>query len=407
MIKSFCFTTQSLLFAAMLGWLGSAASAAPVGTTTIYGTGQPSTTYAGGTINAGDTVRLNDGTANVTANIVDNGTLDFNQSSGTLTISGTVSGNGTLSLSNTGTLNLTGGSAVGGGVALDMTTSAAAGLLQIRSGTGAFYVGYTGTGSLTLAGGNVDTGAFTISNTSSAFGSVTMSSGTLSADNIGIGSSGTGTFDMTGGRIDCLSPYIGNNAPGVGTFTMSGGTVTSAGSGMGVGYSGKGLLNLNGGSFSNSAGGYVAYNLGSSGTVNVTSGTLAVSTEMSLGRLGNATLNLSGGRVSSGYGSLGSGTSGIAMAAIVASPSGLRAAWPQPAQVAAPPPRADDAAHRGLTVAEVEREYKRQTSLRTFATNEDVTAMVRYLVSPAGARISGQALTIDGHTESLSLDMEA
>jgi NAD(P)-dependent dehydrogenase (short-subunit alcohol dehydrogenase family) len=68
---------------------------------------------------------------------------------------------------------------------------------------------------------------------------------------------------------------------------------------------------------------------------------------------------------------------------------------------------AADAAHRGLTVAEVEREYKRQTSLRTFATSGDVTAMVRYLVSPAGARISGQALTIDGHTESLSLDMEA
>ncbi|WP_298193610.1 SDR family oxidoreductase [Novosphingobium sp.] len=68
---------------------------------------------------------------------------------------------------------------------------------------------------------------------------------------------------------------------------------------------------------------------------------------------------------------------------------------------------AADAAERGLTVAEVEHEYKRQTSLRTFATKEDVTAMVRYLMSPAGARISGQAIAIDGHTESLSLDMEA
>ena len=68
---------------------------------------------------------------------------------------------------------------------------------------------------------------------------------------------------------------------------------------------------------------------------------------------------------------------------------------------------AADAAERGLTVAEVEHEYKRQTSLRTFATAGDVTAMVQYLMSPAGARISGQALAIDGHTESLSLDMEA
>ncbi|WP_421846553.1 SDR family oxidoreductase [Novosphingobium sp.] len=68
---------------------------------------------------------------------------------------------------------------------------------------------------------------------------------------------------------------------------------------------------------------------------------------------------------------------------------------------------AADAAERGLTIEEVEREYKRQTSLRTFATREDVTAMVQYLMSPAGARISGQAIAIDGHTESLALDMEA
>lgn len=68
---------------------------------------------------------------------------------------------------------------------------------------------------------------------------------------------------------------------------------------------------------------------------------------------------------------------------------------------------AADAAERGLTTEDVEREYKRQTSLRTFATKEDVAAMVQYLMSPAGARISGQALAIDGHTESLSLDMEA
>ena len=68
---------------------------------------------------------------------------------------------------------------------------------------------------------------------------------------------------------------------------------------------------------------------------------------------------------------------------------------------------AADAAARGLTVAEVEAEYKRQTSLRTFASAGDIADMVVYLTSPAGARISGQALSIDGHTESLSLDMEA
>jgi NAD(P)-dependent dehydrogenase (short-subunit alcohol dehydrogenase family) len=68
---------------------------------------------------------------------------------------------------------------------------------------------------------------------------------------------------------------------------------------------------------------------------------------------------------------------------------------------------ASDAEARGLPAADVEAEYKRQTSLRTFVTSEDIADMVMYLTSPAGQRISGQALAIDGHTEGLSMDMEA
>lgn len=91
-------------------------------------------------------------------------------------------------------------------------------------------------------------------------------------------------------------------------------------------------------------------------------------------------------------------------------PEGIRANALCPASVEGP--RIDrviaaDAAARGLTVAEVEAEYKRQSSLRTFATNDDIVGMVRFLTSPAGQRISGQALAIDGHTESLSLDMDS
>jgi len=91
-------------------------------------------------------------------------------------------------------------------------------------------------------------------------------------------------------------------------------------------------------------------------------------------------------------------------------PEGIRANALCPASVEGP--RIDrviaaDAAARGLTVDEVEREYKRQSSLRAFATNDDIVGMVRFLTSPAGQRISGQALAIDGHTESLSLDLDA
>lgn len=65
-----------------------------------------------------------------------------------------------------------------------------------------------------------------------------------------------------------------------------------------------------------------------------------------------------------------------------------------------------DAKARGMSVEAVEHEYKRQISLREFTRTDDVVAMVRFLVSSGGERISGQALTIDGHTEGLSMDLE-
>jgi len=41
-------------------------------------------------------------------------------------------------------------------------------------------------------------------------------------------------------------------------------------------------------------------------------------------------------------------------------------------------------------------------SLRRFVDAEDVAALVLFLTSDAGAKISGQALPVDGHTEGLS-----
>lgn len=64
-----------------------------------------------------------------------------------------------------------------------------------------------------------------------------------------------------------------------------------------------------------------------------------------------------------------------------------------------------DAQARNLSVETVESEYKRQLSLREFTRTDDIVAMVRLLVSDGGARISGQALAIDGHTEGFSMDL--
>ncbi|MEX0922497.1 MAG: SDR family oxidoreductase [Rhodovibrionaceae bacterium] len=45
--------------------------------------------------------------------------------------------------------------------------------------------------------------------------------------------------------------------------------------------------------------------------------------------------------------------------------------------------------------------YTAMTSLRCFVSGADIANMILFLASPAGARISGQALAVDGHTERL------
>lgn len=55
----------------------------------------------------------------------------------------------------------------------------------------------------------------------------------------------------------------------------------------------------------------------------------------------------------------------------------------------------------GRPIAEVRAQVTRQNSLHTFVQAQDIANMVRFLCSPAGNKISGQALSIDGHTETL------
>ena len=46
--------------------------------------------------------------------------------------------------------------------------------------------------------------------------------------------------------------------------------------------------------------------------------------------------------------------------------------------------------------------FLRRVSMRTFVTREDVAGLVVFVCSDAAAKISGQALAVDGHTESLT-----
>lgn len=63
---------------------------------------------------------------------------------------------------------------------------------------------------------------------------------------------------------------------------------------------------------------------------------------------------------------------------------------------------ARDAAERGVDADKIRQVYLRQTSLRCFVSAEEIAATVLFLTSGKAAKISGQALSIDGHTETLA-----
>lgn len=64
---------------------------------------------------------------------------------------------------------------------------------------------------------------------------------------------------------------------------------------------------------------------------------------------------------------------------------------------------AAEARVRDVTEALVREDFLRQTSMRTFIDADDVAELALFLCSEAGAKISGQALAVDGHTEGLGM----
>jgi NAD(P)-dependent dehydrogenase (short-subunit alcohol dehydrogenase family) len=61
-----------------------------------------------------------------------------------------------------------------------------------------------------------------------------------------------------------------------------------------------------------------------------------------------------------------------------------------------------EAAALGVDESQVRRGYVQQVSMRTFVDAADIAEMAVFLCSEGAARVSGQALSVDGHNESLS-----
>jgi NAD(P)-dependent dehydrogenase (short-subunit alcohol dehydrogenase family) len=59
---------------------------------------------------------------------------------------------------------------------------------------------------------------------------------------------------------------------------------------------------------------------------------------------------------------------------------------------------------RGMTVEAVEREYLAGQSISRFVSPDEIADLCLFLASDAARMISGQAIGVDGHTETFHID---
>ena len=166
-------------------WVSITVSAVVLGgvafsqTLTVYGTavGQSGPAFPGGSIAAGDTVRIDDG-GSVTGAVSNSGTLQFNQTSGSLSLTGTYTGSATatLSLTNGGTVGLLQSTTT---TIIDGAVDVSAG--RLTTGTSALFIGANGNGLLSISGnGSVATTHAQFASGPSSSATMTLSGGTLS-----------------------------------------------------------------------------------------------------------------------------------------------------------------------------------------------------------------------------------
>jgi len=207
--------------------------------------------------------------------------------------------------------------------------------------SGALYVGYEGSGTLTVADGGRVTAATLYAapgdlrgnGTIAAQGAVldgdlifdaahgttqaipfgtggTLNLSVTSAGNLGAGYKGTGTLRIADGvTVTSACGYLGDRSGSTGTATVTGaGSTWTNSEDLYVGNEGTGTLNVEAGGHVNGTTGYVGGNWGPSGKATVTGAgsTWTNSGTLYVGGYSNGTLNIeAGGRVSDAYGCVG------------------------------------------------------------------------------------------------------
>ena len=178
-------------------------------------------------------------------------------------------------------------------------------------------VGYSGTGSLLVNGGQVTNASGKIGDLSTGSGSVTVTSGTwANSASLNVGMNGTGSLLVNGGQVTNNTGYIGNSLTGSGSATVTSGTWTNI-VGLRVGDSGTGSLLVNGGLVTTPYG-YIGSGTTGRGSATVTSGTWITSGTLTftVGSAGTGSLLVNGGRVTNTSGVIGSGTTGSGSATV-------------------------------------------------------------------------------------------
>ncbi len=227
---------------------------------------------------------------------------------GSVTINDPVTCQGTITAVSGGTINLNNGLVLSGGdVSLgngnltvnDLTSGISGGSLISSSE----YVGNVGTATFTQSGGANDVSNYlNIGSNAGSNGTYSLSgNGTLFGNYMQVGYSGTGLFTQSGGNAytNISDLFIGCNAGSSGTCTLNGSGQFLAFYDEYIGYSGTGTFTQTGGTnnvvgYSNVNSFFIGYNAGSSGTYNLSGGSLWANTE-AVGLSGTGNFTQTGG----------------------------------------------------------------------------------------------------------------